>query len=221
MTGRLVIVTGTGTEIGKTHLAEALLLALRSAGCRVLGLKPVESGVGEGPTDAARLAAASSFHVKHFGIALKAPVSPHRAAREEGVTVPIEALAAAIEATRAGADFVLVELPGGLFTPLGEGTLNADFAARLRPDFVLLAAPDRLGVLHEVVATSRAARALPLRLDGVVLIAPERADASTGTNAEDLGLYADVAVLATVPRGAPATLAGHPSIGVIAQALRR
>jgi dethiobiotin synthetase len=221
MKARLVIVTGTGTEIGKTHLAEALLMALRSAGCRVLGLKPVESGVGQGPTDAARLAAASSFHVKHFGVSLKAPVSPHRAAREEGVTVPLAALAESIEATRVEADFVLVELPGGLFTPLGETTLNADFAARLRPDFVLLAAPDRLGVLHEVVATTRAARALPLRIDGAVLIAPSRADASTGTNAEDLGGYAHVPVLATVPRGAPAELAGHASIGLIVQALRR
>jgi len=221
MTGRLVIVTGTGTEIGKTHLAEALLLALRSAGCRVLGLKPVESGVGQGPTDAARLAAASSFHVKHFGVALRAPVSPHRAAREEGVIVPIEALAESIEASRQGTDFVLVELPGGLFTPLFDASLNVDFAARLRPDFVLLAAPDRLGVLHEVVATTRAAQGVPLRVDGVVLITPPHADASTGTNAEDLPRYAHVPVLATVPRGTPAELAGHPSLGLIAQALRR
>jgi dethiobiotin synthetase len=221
MRGRLVIVTGTGTEIGKTHLAEAVLLALRSAGCRVLGLKPVESGVGQGPTDAARLAAASSFHVKHFGVALKAPVSPHRAARAEGVTLPLEALAESIESIRPGADFVLVELPGGLFTPLGEAILNADFAARLRPDFVLLAAPDRLGVLHEVLATTRAARGVPLRVGGVVLIAPPREDASTGTNAEDLATYADVPVLATVPRGTPAELAGLPSLALIVQALRR
>src|ERR1700722_4042531 len=118
MRARLVVITGTGTEIGKTHLAEAVLLALRAAGCRVVGVKPVESGVGQGPTDAARLAAASSFHVKHFGVALKAPVSPHRAARAEGVTVPIGGRAEPTEPPGAGADFVMVEPPGGLFPPL-------------------------------------------------------------------------------------------------------
>ncbi|HEY3816720.1 MAG TPA: dethiobiotin synthase [Polyangiaceae bacterium] len=222
MTGRLVVVTGTGTEIGKTHLAEAVLLALGAAGVQAVGLKPVESGVtGEGRSDAARLEAASTFHVKPFGIALRAPISPHRAARLEGVTLPLDDLAAAIHAATARADLVLVELPGGLFTPLADRTLNADFALRLRPDHVLLVAPDRLGVLHDVLAATRAAAAASLPLRGIALVTPERPDPSTGTNAADLGDYTPVPVLATVPRGAPSALAAHPSIALIVAALRR
>ena len=209
MSARLIVVAGTGTEIGKTHLAEALLRAMGAAGLRVAGLKPVESGVGAGESDRARLSRASTFHVQPFGVALKAPVSPHRAAREEGVTLPLDALAAGIEATRSDADFVLVELAGGLFTPLSPSMLNADFALRLAPDFLLLVAPDRLGVLHDVLATTRAAAATALRIDGIALVQPERRDASTGTNAAELAAFAPVPVLATVPRAAPSTLAAR------------
>jgi dethiobiotin synthetase len=178
--------------------------------------------VGEGGrSDAARLDAASTFHVKHYGIALKAPVSPHRAARLEGVTLPLADLAAQARALLSQVDIVLVELPGGLFTPVAESLLNADFAVLFRPDCVLLMAPDRLGVLHDVLAATRAAAAVPLRIHGVVLIAPAHGDLSTGGNEADLASYSAVPVLATVPRAAPPVLATDPSIALIAAALRR
>ena len=223
MTGRLVVVTGTGTEIGKTHVTEAILLALGAAGARVAGLKPIESGVADADaeSDAGRLRRASTFHVKPFGVALKAPVSPHRAARAEGVALPLGDLVVQVHATLAEADFVVVELAGGLFTPLAETALNADFAARLRPDVLLLVAPDRLGVLHDVIATTRAAEAASLGIRGIVLVAPERPDASSGANAADLAAYTSVPVLATVPRAAPPVLAAGPSIGLIVAAIRR
>jgi dethiobiotin synthetase len=223
MSGRLVVVSGTGTEIGKTHVSEALLLAAKAAGLRVVGVKPVESGVGPGTvTDASRLQAASTFHVKpSFGVALAAPISPHRAARLEGVRLPLDRLASDVRALVSTADLVLAELPGGLFTPLGDETLNADFAARLAPDALLLMAPDRLGVLHDVLATTRAAAAMYLPIRGVVLIAPATPDASTGGNAADLAAYSSVPVLATVPRGSPEALARDPSIALIVAALRR
>ena len=221
MTGRLVVITGTGTEIGKTHVTEAVLLALKAGGLRAAGLKPVESGVGEGVSDATRLAKASSFHVKPFGVALKAPVSPHRAARAEGVRLDLGKLAAGVHSALGDVDLLLVELPGGLFTPLAGQTLNVDFAARLRPDDLLLVAPDRLGVLHEVLATTRAAGAAGVPIRGIVLVAPERPDASTGANDEDLGAYTSIPVLATVPRGTPAVLATDPSVALIVAAIRR
>jgi dethiobiotin synthetase len=221
MTGRLIVVTGTGTEIGKTHVAEAVLLALKGRGLRVVGLKPVESGVGDSLSDGERLGRASSFHVKPFGVALKAPVSPHRAAQVEGVTLRLADLASDVHAILPAVDIVLVELPGGLFTPLAEKAVNADFVIRLRPDGLLLVAPDRLGVLHDVLATTRAAEAASIRFRGIVLVSPERSDASTGTNAADLAAYTSIPVLATVPRAAPAVLANDPSVGLIVAAIRR
>ena len=148
-------------------------------------------------------------------------MSPHRAARAEGVTLDLAGLAAEVEGVRALGELVLVELPGGLFTPLAEGVLNVDFVGRLRPDAVLLVAPDRLGVLHDVLATTRAARAAAVDLRGIVLVAPAVPDASTGTNAEDLRAYAAIPVVAVVHRAAPDVLAAEPSVALIVAAIRR
>jgi dethiobiotin synthetase len=221
MTGKLVVVTGTGTEIGKTRVAEALLLALGRRGSRAAGIKPVESGV-EGPdTDAERLRKASSFHVKHSGVRLAEPLSPHLAARHEGTQVDLEALTRDARTCLADVDVLLVELPGGLFTPVTDHALNADFAARLAPDALLLVAPDRLGVLHDTIATVRAAAAASLTIDAIVLVAPERADASTGTNASELARFIPTRIAGTVPRAALSTLADHPVVSLTAATLLR
>lgn len=218
-TGRVVIVAGTGTEIGKTHAAEALLLAWRRSR-RVVGIKPIESGVREGTaTDAERLAAASSFHVKQKGYAFSPALSPHLAARDDGVEIRPEAVAQLVRDAREQADEVVVELAGGLFSPISDGLFNADLAARLRPDAILLVAPDRLGVLHDVTATLRAAFATPLRITGVVLVTPEHPDASTGRNAGELARLTGVPVLAVLPRGTPSALAELPGVAQIVEAV--
>jgi dethiobiotin synthetase len=217
--GRLVVVSGTGTGIGKTHLCEALLLNLGARGRRVAGIKPVESGVGEGVSDAERLASASTFHVKHAGVTLEEPISPHRAARRAGVSLDVPSLAAAIRPLRADLDVLVTELPGGLFTPLSDHSFNADLAAELRPDALLLVAPDRLGVLHDVVAALRASAAMSLAVAAVVLVSPECPDASTATNAEELARVTSCRILPTVRRAPAAALAGDHAVAEMARVL--
>ena len=222
MSARLLVVSGTGTGIGKTHATAALLAAWSRvllqhgvAEPRVAGLKPVESGaVPGGPSDALTLEHASTFHVKRFPppYMLARPVSPHLAAADEGRTLELGVIVSYVEGVRHLTHGVAVELPGGLFTPLAPELSNADVAVALRPDAVLLVAPDRLGVLHDVGAATRAAAALGLAITGVVLVAPELADASTGTNAAELALVTPVPVVAVLPRADIATLARRDDV---------
>jgi dethiobiotin synthetase len=205
----LIVITGTGTGIGKTHFSEALLLTAGRAGLRAAGVKPIESGVSRStPSDAERLRAASTFHVKPFGYALSDPVSPHLAARTDGHTLHIDPIVAAIHGIQTKLDLLLVELPGGLFTPLAPPALNVDLAATLRPDRLFLVAPDRLGVLHDVISATRAARAHPLRIDGIVLVTPESPDLATGRNASEIPSLTDgLPVVATIPRASATSIA--------------
>jgi dethiobiotin synthetase len=206
--GKLIMVSGTGTGIGKTHFSEALVLALAQRYRRVAGLKPIETGMGEAMvSDAARLERVSTFHVKPFGYVFAEPVSPHLAARETDTPIRLDVLVPLIHAARATADVLLVELPGGLFSPLSDTEVNADLVRAAGPDVTLLVAPDRLGVLHEVIATHRAAATAAIDLDGIVLVAPERPDASTGLNGPELTRLTDVPVVAALGRGAPPDLA--------------
>jgi dethiobiotin synthetase len=156
--------------------------------------------------------------VEQFGYAFPEPISPHLASRRVGTELDLAALRAPIARARAVADIILVELPGGLFTPLTDTALNADLAADLSPDQLWLLAPDRLGVLHDVIA---AARACPLRIDNLVLIAPTKPDHSTGTNASELTRFVPLPVT-EVPRASVADLAAHPAVVTLAaRSLRR
>jgi dethiobiotin synthetase len=231
MSAVLLVVTGTGTGIGKTHATAAIVRAwaraLAEAGVpapRVAALKPVESGVSPGAaSDALTLEQASTFHVKRVSppYMLARPVSPHLAARDEGQTITLDRICAYVAAAVADADAVAVELPGGLFSPLAPELSNADVARALGAASVVLVAPDRLGVLHDVAATTRAASALGLAVSGIVLVAPEHDDASTGTNANELSVVTAVPVLAVLPRADVETLSVRDDVAALVHELVR
>jgi dethiobiotin synthetase len=199
---RRIVLVGTGTGIGKTHVGVALVGALAAAGMEVAGLKPVESGVGSGISDAERLAGASSFHVKPPPpYMLAAPLSPHLAAPLEGRMIELAPILRWVDSVEA--PWVVVETAGALLSPLAPGLTNLDLAVALRPTALVLVAPDRLGVLHDVTAALLALRVLAPGMPDpvVVLSAPEETDASTGTNGVELMALRIARRVATFGRG--------------------
>src|SRR4051812_3991711 len=89
----VVLVTGTGTDIGKTMVTAALAGAALAAGRRVCVVKPVQTGVREGePGDLAEVLrllgpAADGVHTEEF-VRLPEPLAPQAAAREAGRVLP-------------------------------------------------------------------------------------------------------------------------------------
>ena len=181
-----IIVCGTGTEVGKTHVACALLGHLVSVGQGVLGLKPVESGVDdESETDASLLAKRGGTQDIGACFAFRDPVSPHLAARREGREVDLSTIRHWISEHDAG--WQVVETAGGLLSPLSPKLTNLDLTRALEPTAIVLCAPDRLGVLHDVTVALMALRGVGLdRRCVVALSAPATADDSTGSNAAEL-----------------------------------
>lgn len=177
---RGVFITGTDTGVGKTHCGVALARALVAQGLRIRARKPVESGCplvdGElQPQDALAYAAASGEPLDAVcRWRLAAALSPERAARLEGVDYRLADLAAHCRAGVAADDFLLVEGAGGFLSPIAPDGLNADLALALRLP-VLLVGADRLGAIHQVLATSEAIERRGLALAGVVLnrVAPQ------------------------------------------------
>ena len=210
-----VVILGAGTSVGKTRVGVALLEALAAHGCQTLGLKPIESGVPPQPnnppgSDAALLSAAGTRRAAIVSplYPLHDPVSPHLAARRDGLTIALEAIVnwvhlAETEVTphvaSSMANWSLVETAGGVFSPLSSTATNFDLALALEPAIWVLVAPDALGVLHDLSATLQAMRARGRTPDHVVLSGAREPDSSTGSNAaelEALGIVATSAVLA-------------------------
>lgn len=156
-------ITGTDTGIGKTVASTALLHALRSQGLRAVGMKPVASGcerseAGWRNEDALALLAASDPRPVYADLnpyALPLPLAPEIAAREAGVQIELEALAAAFQRLRDMADAVVVEGVGGWAAPLSATLDQADLVRLLRLPVVMVVGM-RLGCLNHARLTARA-----------------------------------------------------------------
>ena len=184
---RGIFVTGTDTDVGKTVTTACLAAAVAATGARVRALKPVASGVpdGEHGADAALLGYAAGHEPASF-LSLRTPVSPHRAAALEGVTVDPDAVLAWIAAN--GGDVTLVEGAGGWHVPFAPTWRVSHLAAALEWP-VLVVAADRLGCLNHTMLTVDAVRAAGLPVAAVVLTGPApgaRGDRSTSSNYADL-----------------------------------
>jgi dethiobiotin synthetase len=201
--GPLVIISATGTEMGKTHVGEAFLLA--HAPRPMAAYKPIETGVAEGSAgeDDTRLLRRATFHVKQR-YTFVPPVSPHRAAAEAGERIDPALILEDAARARCRSP-LLLELPGGLYSPVTLELRNADLVTALAPTLHVLLAPNRLGVLHDVLVTLAA---YP-RIDAVVLTPALTVDRSQSTNAGDLAELG-APCLGALPRGTPEELAHHP-----------
>ena len=196
---RGIFVTATDTGAGKTWVSRRLIAALRANGLDVVVRKPVESGwnaLDVTTTDAWQLAQAAGIDPAqvcryHF----HAPLSPPRAAAQEGVTLSIATLVQACWADVADQQYVLVEGAGGFYSPLAADGLNADLAVALGLP-VLLVTEDRVGCLSPVLLSLEVAQRRGLQVAGIVL--NRRSPAPVGMdNAADLRAFTCIPVWQT------------------------
>lgn len=154
----VVVLTGTGTEVGKTWVGAALLSLARTQGLRVAARKPVQSydPSDPSPTDAEVLAAAtgeSPDEVCPPHRSLPVAVAPPMAAAQLGVE-PLRAEDLHSELRwPAGVDLGVVEGAGGLLSPLGEDLDTRTLVRSVGADLVVVVADAGLGTIHAVRST--------------------------------------------------------------------
>lgn len=165
---RAWFVTGTDTEVGKTHACCTLLHALRRKGISAVGMKPVAAGTDASGRneDVDRLLAASSALAPRELVnpyLFDAPIAPHVAAQEAGIRIDLDTIRAAYRQLAPLAEAVVVEGVGGFCVPLDEHTDTADLAVVLGLP-VILVVGIKLGCLNHALLTAEAitARGLPL-----------------------------------------------------------
>jgi len=163
---RLVVVTGTGTEVGKTWWTARLCERLGAAGVSVAARKPAQSfEPGAGPTDADVLAAATADAPESVCPADRwypVPMAPPMAAAALGrPSFTIRALAAEIT-WPAATDVGLVEGAGGPRSPLAADGDTVDLASALGADTVVLVGDPGLGTINAVRLAAAPFGATPL-----------------------------------------------------------
>lgn len=199
-----LFVAGTGTDLGKTHIACALLRAARARGLAVDAFKPVVSGFDPAEpetSDPARLAAALGRPEAWAEVSprrYRAPLAPNLAARLEGDTLVMADLVEDCQAWLASrdADLALVEGAGGVMSPMTDDATNLDLMVALSLP-VLLVAGSYLGTASHLLTALEVLRARGLTVAAVVI--------SESLDAPDLDQT--VAMLRAFERTAPIVVA--------------
>jgi len=209
----VVLVTGTGTEVGKTVVTAALAAVVRERGSSVAVVKPAQTGLAPGePGDVDEVRRLVGDDVgTHELVRLRDPLSPEAAARREGARLPPVALHAKRIGEIAGqSEVVFVEGSGGLLVRLDErgGTL-ADLGTGLRYKGVgcgvVLVASAGLGTLSIAALTAEALAARSLPLLGVVIGSwPADPGLAEESNLVDLPRVTGAPLWGRIPQGAGA-----------------
>jgi dethiobiotin synthetase len=199
----LVVVVGTGTDVGKTWVAARVLIDLRAAGRTVAARKPAQSfDRDDDPAgrDAAVLGAASGEEPESvcpphrwYEVPMAPPMAAEVLGRPPfGLGDLLEELSWPDERVDVG----LVETAGGLRSPLADDGDGAALSRALAPDLVVLVAHAGLGTINAVRLTAGL-------LDAPCIVVLNRFDRSSDLHVRNVGWLGerDGLRVVTVPGG--------------------
>lgn len=189
-----IFVAGAHTDVGKTHVAAALIRAARARGLACDAFKPVLSGFEPArwaESDAGRLLAALGRGEEGLDavspLRFAAPLAPPLAARREGVRLELDEVLARCRAWlhASSAELRLLEGAGGLMSPVAEDGLALDLPARLGLPSILVGG-GYLGAVSHVLTALEVMRARGLPVRAVVVSEDAGPDAPDFTETVEL-----------------------------------
>ncbi|MCQ0971060.1 dethiobiotin synthase [Paracoccus sp. TK19116] len=190
------VISGTGTDIGKTIFAAGL--------CRLIGAdywKPVQSGLaGNVPvpadagqshplagSDSAVVASLSGARTHPEAHVLTQPLSPHRAAELDGITLDPASM------TPPDVDALVIEGAGGVLVPLTRDALFADLFARWQIPVIVIASTG-LGTISHTLSALESLRARGVPVHGAAFVGDDNPD-----NIATIGAMGSVRILGRLP----------------------
>ena len=183
----VLIVTGTGTDVGKTVATAALAACARG---RVAVVKPAQTGVADGaPGDLAEITRLAGVRDTYEFARYPDPLSPHHAAlMSNRPALAFAETAQRIDDLDTEYDLVLVEGAGGLLVPFDsdDGWTLIDLAHHLNAQLVVVTQPG-LGTLNYTALTMNRLHDESLDVAGVVIGSwPAQPDLAMELNVYDL-----------------------------------
>jgi dethiobiotin synthetase len=184
---RPVFVTGTGTDVGKTLAASILVKALAAD-----YWKPVQAGYDD-TTDSQQISklvsmAGSKVHPEMYK--LKRAVSPHLAAREEGIEIDIDNIAASVPSS---VNPLVIEGAGGIMVPLNSDEFVIDLISKLNAR-VILVSRNYLGSINHSLLTAFLCRQKNLDVIGWIF------NDEYENYADEIAYWSGYPVIGNIPR---------------------
>lgn len=182
---RTLVVAGIGTDVGKTVVSAVLCQSLRAD-----YWKPVVSGTCEGKVDDEIIheLLGEQNRVHPCGYRLSEPLSPHIAARIDGIEIDSANLSAPETGNR-----LVIELAGGVLVPLNDSQTNLDLLQQWQAPVVVVSR-HYLGSINHTLLTLNVLQSKKLNVAGIVFVGDELPDTEAV-----ITRLADVPTLGTLP----------------------
>lgn len=202
---KVIFVTGTDTDVGKTITTAALAAALGARGRSVAVYKPAQAGACDGQGDIDVVRGLAGLTDVHEGIRLADAMAPVAAAARAGVQLPpAQAHVAAIRQLAAARDHTLVEGAGGLLVALDAGGRTlADIALATGPSAAaVIVCRAGLGTLNHTELTIEALARRGIAVRGLVIGSWPRHPTDIDTSNRDYLSRHAVPLIGIIPEGA-------------------
>lgn len=205
---RGLFVTASGTEIGKTLIACALVHQVRGRGQSVNALKPVATGFDAGlaDSDTAHLLTAAGQEITDANVAACTPwrfgpaIAPDMAAMDAGTALDFDAITAHCRnglATKA--DLTVIEGVGGTMVPLGGTKTVRDLIAALDLPAVVVSG-HYLGAISHALTAVESLLARNIAVAGIVISESAQSPVSAQETADAIARLAPGTPILVVPR---------------------
>lgn len=168
---KILFITGTDTDVGKTRAAACILCALREQGIDARYIKPVQTGASELTSDSHEVRHAHPLNgdaIIPTMYSFRIPASPHLAAKTDHARISMSRIVRQIRTCAAESDILLVEGAGGLLVPLNSKKTVLDLISMMEARVVLVSR-NALGTLNHTGLSVRALNEAGLNMAGIVL----------------------------------------------------
>ncbi|MFL6137021.1 MAG: dethiobiotin synthase [Frankiaceae bacterium] len=217
----VLVVSGTGTGVGKTVVTAALAALAAARGAAVAVVKPAQTGAAPGePGDLDEVRRLAAVDDLHEWARYPDPLSPAAAARLSGrAPLSMRDVADRVATLAETRRLVLVEGAGGLLVRYDEDGATLADLARLLGAPVLVVVRAGLGTLNETALTLEAMAGRGIEPGGVVIGSwPACPDLAARSNVRDLETLAARPLAGALPEGAgradPATFLTMATTGL-------
>jgi len=199
-----LFVTGTDTNVGKTHVAAMLVRALRKAGMDCVAMKPICCGSRE-DAEILRDAADGAIELNDVNpVWLRTPAAPYTAGMVENRAIDLALIRGTFARLRAAHRSVIVEGVGGWMVPITREYFVRDLAVEFALPVAIVVA-NRLGAINHTVLTVDSIRASGLECAGLIhnnpIVQPESDEVANVTNRSVIEDLTEVPILFDIAHG--------------------
>ncbi|MCM8763347.1 MAG: dethiobiotin synthase, partial [Candidatus Omnitrophica bacterium] len=191
-----IFITGTDTGVGKTVVASALALRLKSEGIDVGLFKPFQSAGYDAKIFKEIVGVSEPLSlINPYYSCL--PLAPYKAFKR----INLRKVVMAYKELASRHDFMIVEGAGGLLVPIKKDYLMSDLILELGLP-VLIISRAGLGTINHTLLTASEAKNLGIEVRGIVINGKDikKSDISVNSNARVIKEFCKVPILGIIPK---------------------